>query len=194
MTSPQYISSSSVSRSSRQTFSDHISAIAVKIHRALSSAGRAIPNEYDPETQSIASTIVEGDDRSNFRDREAGYHSFGRGGAGKFRSVSNSNSAVQEFPWPRGRERTPVCRPTQASAPSRFGGRGGAGNFIESPLPEDPSSPMRDREIRRAHAEADRNMARSSGRGGLGNIVTSDSRSCSRSIDPVSSPTSLRLS
>lgn len=116
----------------------------------------------------------------------------------------------------------------------RSTGRGGSGNFSQSPPAADPSYSLRDREILRAHAEADKtafvsphpspplsyfyfsflhpastrlaiflilisNPQRSSGRGGIGNIVhpsyptppSSDpaSRSRSRSIDPVASST-----
>ncbi|KAJ6514616.1 hypothetical protein DFH09DRAFT_1196432 [Mycena vulgaris] len=196
MASPQHPSSSSVPPSSRRTFSDRISAVGAKINRALSNEGRPSQNGYDPDTESITSTIVEGGDRS--RSREQGYHSSGRGGAGNFHSAApNPNTFptgdAQEFPWPRGRERAPVERPPPASPPARSTGRGGSGNFSQSPPAADPSYSLRDKEILRAHAEAERNVIRSSGRGGMGNIVTSDSRSPSRSIDPISSPTSMRV-
>ncbi|KAJ7097092.1 hypothetical protein B0H15DRAFT_824785 [Mycena belliarum] len=201
MTSPQRTSASSASPSSRRTFSDRISAVGAKINRALSSEGRTSQNQhqsgYDPETESITSTIVEGGDRSGSRGRDTSVHSSGRGGAGNFHSLSNSNTGptgeAQEFPWPRGRERAPVARAAPASATSRSTGRGGSGNFNQSPPATDPSHSLRDREILRAHAEAERNVVRSSGRGGMGNIVTPDTRSRSRSIDPISSPTSMRL-
>ncbi|KAJ7486785.1 hypothetical protein FB451DRAFT_1228034 [Mycena latifolia] len=199
MASPQHPSSSSVSPSSRRTFADRLSAVGAKINRALSSEGRPSQNGYDPETESITSTVVEGGDRSTSRARDAGFRSSGRGGAGNFHSVANAANAVpageaQEFPWPRGRERAPVARPPQSSATSRSTGRGGSGNFNQSPPPADPSYSLRDREILRAHAEAERSVIRSSGRGGMGNIVTADpTRSRSRSIDPISSPTSMRL-
>jgi hypothetical protein len=48
----------STSPSSRRTFSDRISSVGAKINRALSSdAGRG---GYNPETESITSTVVEG--------------------------------------------------------------------------------------------------------------------------------------
>lgn len=51
----------STSLSPRRTFSDRISAVGAKINRALSSdAGRPSQNGYNPETESITSTIVEG--------------------------------------------------------------------------------------------------------------------------------------
>ncbi|KAJ7358405.1 hypothetical protein DFH08DRAFT_1075491 [Mycena albidolilacea] len=185
----------STSPSSRRTFSDRISAVGAKINRALSSdAGRG---GYNPETESITSTVVEGQDRSSSRGRN--FQSSGRGGAGNIHSTpAASNGEVQDFPWPRGRERAPVTRaaPTQVV---RSTGRGGSGNFSQSPPAADPSYSLRDREILRAHAEADKTAFRSSGRGGIGNIVhpsyptppSSDpsSRSRSRSIDPVASPT-----
>ncbi|KAJ7122110.1 hypothetical protein C8R44DRAFT_876423 [Mycena epipterygia] len=217
MSSPQRPSSSSVPR---RTFSDRISAVGAKINRALSNEGRA---RYDADAESITSTIVEGQDRSQSRSRDSGYHSSGRGGAGNIRAVSAAQPAngaeQQEFPWPRGRERAPVHRAppaqTQPQAPVapvpavRSTGRGGAGNFSQSPPPTDPSYSLRDREIMRAHAqaEAEKSVVRSSGRGGMGNITrdapaavpvfipTTNAnpapRSRSRSIDPISTPTSL---
>ncbi|KAJ6534357.1 hypothetical protein B0H19DRAFT_1185846 [Mycena capillaripes] len=190
----------SASTSPRRTFSDRISAVGAKINRALSSdAGRPGQNGYDPETQSITSTIVEGTDRSSSRGRN--FHSSGRGGAGNIYSTANSNTVSappgevpQEFPWPRGRERAPVERatPTPAASGVRSTGRGGSGNFSQPPA-ADPSYSLRDREILRAHAEADKNAVRSSGRGGIGNIVTpvapdAAARSRSRSVDPLTSP------
>ncbi|KAF8193982.1 hypothetical protein K438DRAFT_1969272 [Mycena galopus ATCC 62051] len=198
----------SVSTSPRRTFSDRISAVGAKINRALSSdAGRS---GYNAETESITSTIVEGNDRSNSRGRN-NFHSSGRGGAGNIHATPN-NPALnaeppQDFPWPRGRERAPVARAAPPSA-VRSTGRGGSGNFSQSPPAADPSYSLRDREILRAHAEADKTAIRSSGRGGIGNIVTSHTapvptpyaytsdsgaatRSRSRSIDPIGSPASL---
>ncbi|KAJ7921430.1 hypothetical protein B0H13DRAFT_1985409 [Mycena leptocephala] len=197
MASQQQTSSS---QSPRRTFSDRISAVGAKINRALSNdAGRASQHGYDPETESIANTVVEGGDRSTSRDRT--FHSSGRGGAGNIRSTINSNalpptSEAQEFPWPRGRERAPVARANQGTPSARSTGRGGSGNFSQSPPVADPSYSLRDSEILRAHAETERSLSyRSSGRGGIGNIVRPDvdARSRSRSIDPVASPTAIGL-
>ncbi|KAJ7633656.1 hypothetical protein DFH06DRAFT_689987 [Mycena polygramma] len=191
----------SPSTSPRRTFSDRISAVGAKINRALSSdTGRSSQNGYDPETESIASTMVEGTDRSSSRGRN--FQSSGRGGAGNIHATANPNAAAsgppevpQEFPWPRGRERAPVVRATPVSPVVRSTGRGGSGNFSQPP-PTDPSYSLRDREILRAHAEADRAAVRSSGRGGIGNIVTPDgaARSRSRSIDPAAAPPGLGYS
>ncbi|KAK7042694.1 hypothetical protein R3P38DRAFT_2891807 [Favolaschia claudopus] len=141
--------------SRRSTLSERISAVGAKINRALSSdTGRASQAGYDPETESITSTIVEGNDRSSSRGRN--FHSSGRGGAGNIHAgngTSNPNGEVQDFPWPRGRERAPVAR---IAPPVRSTGRGGSGNFSQSPPVADPSYSMRDREIIRAHAEADK--------------------------------------
>ncbi|KAJ7509468.1 hypothetical protein B0H11DRAFT_1959745 [Mycena galericulata] len=193
MASSQQTSSSSVPPQSRRTFSERISAVGAKINRALSSEGRVSQNGYDPETESITSTIVEGSDRSSSRRRDPGYHSSGRGGAGNFHSAAptNSNGDVQEFPWPRGRERAPVPRPSPAAPAVRSTGRGGSGNFSQSPPAADPSYSLRDRELMRAHAEAEKNNFKSSGRGGIGNITQPTPRSRSRSIDPISAPTSM---
>ncbi|KAJ7152754.1 hypothetical protein C8R43DRAFT_1003627, partial [Mycena crocata] len=154
MASPQH----SVSPSARHTFSDRISAVGAKINRALSSEKRRpsqSPARYDPETESIASTIVEGADRSCSRGRDAGFHSSGRGGAGNVHSTSASEAQVQsqEFPWPRGRERVPAFRPegegaqvqtqTQSKPTARSTGRGGSGNFSRSPAPIDQSLSLR---------------------------------------------------
>lgn len=63
-------------------------------------------------------------------------------------------------------------------------GRGGAGN-IRSPS-RDPVSPTRaEREIIAHAAQEDAELAHSSGRGGLGNIIPSRSRSRSRPADAV---------
>ncbi|KAJ7720087.1 hypothetical protein DFH07DRAFT_972731 [Mycena maculata] len=193
MTSPENTSSSSVPPHSRRTFSERISAVGAKINRALSSEGRPSQNGYNAETESIASTVVEGNGRSGSRGRDSGYHSSGRGGAGNFHATpTNANGEVQEFPWPRGRERAPVSQ--QAAPGVRSTGRGGSGNFSQSPPATDLSYSLRDRELMRAHAETEKNAPRSSGRGGIGNIVNPNSRSRSRSTDPVSSPTSMPVS
>ncbi|KAJ7881805.1 hypothetical protein B0H14DRAFT_2704746 [Mycena olivaceomarginata] len=198
----------STSPSSRRTFSDRISSVGAKINRALSTdAGRG---GYNPETESITSTVVEGQGECPLSQ------SSGRGGAGNIHSTPVvSNGEVQDFPWPRGRERAPVARaaPTQVV---RSTGRGGSGNFSQSPPAADPSYSLRDREILRAHAETDKTAFVSPhprpalillflfpappAAAGIGNIVhpsyptppSSDpsSRSRSRSIDPVASPTS----
>jgi len=206
MTTPQR---KSPSPNSRRSFSERISAVGAKINRVLSNEGQGgeRSNEghersttgarHDPETESITSTLVEAD-RSASRSRDPGYYSSGRGGAGNIHPVVDgdrgSDVDVQEFPWPRGRERAPVTRGRVRST-----GRGGYGNFRQPPLPHEFSYSPRELEILRTHAEAERNALRSSGRGGLGNIAIpgasgwdDNPHSRSRSIDPVSSPTSLR--
>ncbi|KAJ7073310.1 hypothetical protein B0H15DRAFT_1027517 [Mycena belliarum] len=183
----------------RRTISDVMSAFGTKISRALSSEGQPVASQkgFDPETESITSTIVEDADRSPSRRRDSGYQSSGRGGVGNFRAVPTTDPAspasdVQEFPWPRGRDRAPVSR---RSTPSRSTGRGGSGNY-RSPPRQDPAQVLREHEVLRTLAEAERTavvrVKISSGRGGYGNM--SDSRSRSRSVDPVSSPTSMHLS
>ncbi|KAJ7154614.1 hypothetical protein C8R46DRAFT_1117906 [Mycena filopes] len=198
---PRQDASVSPSSSSRRTFSERISAVGAKINRAMSKDGGGRPSQpgYDPETESIASTLVDGDDRSRSRSRDI--HSSGRGGAGNFYTNSNGHGyganapGEQEFPWPRGRERAPAREAPVAAPFVRSTGRGGRGNFSQSPPAADPSYSLRDREILRAHAEAEKNgIRRSSGRGGMGNMVSTDAaaRSRSRSIDPVASPTAMR--
>ncbi|KAJ7036925.1 hypothetical protein C8F04DRAFT_457312 [Mycena alexandri] len=192
----------SVSPNSRRSFSKRISAVGAKISGALSNEGQGgerstSGGRHDPETDSIASTLVEAD-RSVSRSRDSGYYSSGRGGAGNIHRIVNADRVsdvdVQEFPWPRGRERAPVSRGHVRST-----GRGGSGNFRQSPSPRELSYSPRELEILRTHAETERNALKSSGRGGAGNIAIPNAsgwdagaRSRSRSIDPVSSPTSLR--
>ncbi|KAF8188908.1 hypothetical protein K438DRAFT_1972091 [Mycena galopus ATCC 62051] len=162
----------SISPSPRRTFSDRILAMGAKINRMLSNDGGK--GGFNAETESITSAIVESTDRSTFRSRN-NFHSSGRGGAGNIHSTASLNlpsntDALQDFPWPRSRERAPIAR---AAPPNvlRSTGRGGAGNFSQSPPAAGPSYSLRDREILRAHAEADKKALRSSGRGGMGNIV-----------------------
>ncbi|KAJ6469911.1 hypothetical protein C8R45DRAFT_426636 [Mycena sanguinolenta] len=171
----------SVSTSPRRTFSDRISAVGARVARALSSDMGRDASGVNAETESMTSTVVEGNDRSTSRGRN-NFHSSGRGGAGNIHRdpvPAPSNSNAEDFPWPRGRERAPVSRlpPAQNTSPSppaktivHSTGRGGSGNFSLSPPAKDPSYSLRDREILRARAEADRGAFRSSGRGGIGNI------------------------
>ncbi|KAJ6573227.1 hypothetical protein B0H10DRAFT_2105565 [Mycena sp. CBHHK59/15] len=163
---------------SRRSFSDRISAVGAKINRALSNDGGP---QNDGDTASLASTLVEGSVRSVSRGRELS-HSSGRGGIGNFHPTSNSISpppaVPDEFPWPRGRERTPAFRPQDQA---RSTGRGGSGNFSHSPQTPSSGNASHEREILRARAEADKNAVRSSGRGGAGNMINP---ARSRSLDP----------
>ncbi|KAJ7775795.1 hypothetical protein B0H14DRAFT_3894423 [Mycena olivaceomarginata] len=111
----------------RRTLSSLISAMHAKINRAMSTDSET-GTHYDPETESIASTVLERADSSSSSSIPAsGYYFSGRGGAGNFRAyppAANSPSA-EDIPWSRGRNRTPVSR----SKPiMRSTGRGGAGN------------------------------------------------------------------
>ncbi|KAJ7168905.1 hypothetical protein C8R46DRAFT_1350392 [Mycena filopes] len=200
MASPQQ-QQQSVSPSSRRSFSQRISAVGAKINRTLSNEGRSEERRMsggrgDPETESIASTLVDGD-RSGSRSRDSGYYSSGRGGAGNIHRIPTPGEVLdadaQEFPWPRGRDRAPARGQTRST------GRGGSGNFRPSSSSRELSYSPRELEILQARAEAERNAVKSSGRGGAGNIIIPNAsgwdagaRSRSRSIDPVSSPTSLR--
>ncbi|KAJ7289354.1 hypothetical protein C8J57DRAFT_430722 [Mycena rebaudengoi] len=185
MASPQKSSPSPPSPTSSRSLSDRISAVGAKINRALSNEGRL---QGGADTESMASTVFPGADRSASRGREA-LHSSGRGGIGNIHATSTERSSppngADEFPWPRGRERAPVFRNGQ---PVRSIGRGGSGNFSPSPSPGGALYfPDRDREIARARAGPDNHSPRSTGRGGMGNIINpvNDSRSRSRSIDPT---------
>jgi Protein of unknown function (DUF3602) len=111
--------------------------------------------------------------------------SSGRGGVGNIRRTSTSRDArpsddgPDDFSPTRGREMTITPKVTHT-------GRGGAGN-IRSPS-RDPVSPTpAEREIIAHAAEGDAELPHSSGRGGLGNIVTPRSRSRSRPADAVHS-------
>ncbi|KAJ7652430.1 hypothetical protein DFH06DRAFT_1418868 [Mycena polygramma] len=150
-----------------------MSAIHTKITRALST-DRGSERRADAETESIASTLVERDDRSpsTSRSPDSTYRSSGRGGAGNFRAYSTAPTSpppsdTQEFPWPRGRPRAPVSRPAPRM---RSTGRGGFGNINPYPPASDPSSSPQARQTLPSRSETD-NGVRSSGRGGIGNIA-----------------------
>ncbi|KAF8191030.1 ABC transporter type 1, transmembrane domain-containing protein [Mycena galopus ATCC 62051] len=108
------------SRDTRQTiFLSRISAVRTKIICALSADGRG-RTQSDPETESIASTLVDRTDRtlSNGRSRNSGYRYTGRGGAGNFRAYPSPSSSPPVQPIPQ--HPKPVMRST---------GRGGSGNI-----------------------------------------------------------------
>ncbi|KAK7038521.1 hypothetical protein R3P38DRAFT_2906356, partial [Favolaschia claudopus] len=146
---------------SRRSLSSRISAVRDK----FTGSGRDAPearvgpeNEtraryYDPETESIASTVVEGLDRSvsSSRSPDSIYRSSGRGGAG---NIQPHSPPIADIPWPRGRDRAPAFNriPPQNM---RSTGRGGVGN-IKSYLPEtnfaerSPSAPPAEIEVMRS--------------------------------------------
>lgn len=109
--------------------------------------------------------------------------SSGRGGAGNIRSTSISRDAhpvdgsdgPDDFSQTRGRELYVLPKITHS-------GRGGAGN-VRSPS-RDAGTPTREERETAAHAaERDAELPHSSGRGGLGNIFGSRSRSRTRPAD-----------
>ncbi|ETW84866.1 hypothetical protein HETIRDRAFT_241999, partial [Heterobasidion irregulare TC 32-1] len=121
-------------------------------------------------------------DRSTSRGRE--FSSSGRGGVGNFRQPSVSRGTVDrtsidgpdDFSPTRGRERNNAFNSTDKVVSV---GRGGAGN-IRSPSRARGEDLSDDRDRIRAIDESNENHAYSSGRGGLGNITVSKSRSRSR--------------
>ncbi|KAH7909278.1 hypothetical protein BJ138DRAFT_1136676 [Hygrophoropsis aurantiaca] len=140
------------------------------------------------------SESLNSDNRSLSRGRDA-FHSSGRGGIGNIRRSSLSRDprpadGPDDFSPARGRE--PAVNPERVFSV----GRGGAGNF-RSPSQDIPSKehPQTasiisehataqadyEAQLRKQHAEA--NQVRSSGRGGMGNI--SGSRSRSRGPSPA---------
>lgn len=135
--------------------------------------------------------------------RGRGLQSSGRGGAGNIRSPSRDIDRVvaspDDFSDTRGRDPIPVRHLGDAVIST---GRGGAGNIRspsrDSPRPETvsiDSSPSRpeergrgyDRDLISAIDTANDTGVHSTGRGGLGNITRPDSKSRSRSRDPVNS-------
>jgi len=123
-------------------------------------------------------------ERSQSRGREA--FSTGRGGLGNIRQGSASRTRPEggpdDFSVSRGREPAPASNGTPTKVYST--GRGGAGN-IRSPS-RDPGSPTAalpvpieesEKEIIRNHMVASQDVPQSTGRGGLGNITGSRSRS-----------------
>ncbi|KAJ7314274.1 hypothetical protein DFH08DRAFT_821627 [Mycena albidolilacea] len=115
------------SLSSLSSLSSLISAMRAKINRAMSTDSET-GTHYDPETDSIASTVPErADSSSSSSIPSSGYYFSGRGGAGNFRAYppAANSPLTEDVPWSRGRNCTPVSR----SKPiMRSTGRGGAGN------------------------------------------------------------------
>lgn len=114
------------------------------------------------------------DDRSQSRGREA-LLSTGRGGFGNIRATSESrdrpSSGPDDFSVTRGRE--PVANPTTIYST----GRGGAGN-LRSPSREGGRVPDKhEREVIEQYTASHGEAPVSHGRGGLGNISGSRSRS-----------------
>ncbi|KAF8188914.1 hypothetical protein K438DRAFT_1972096 [Mycena galopus ATCC 62051] len=181
-TSSQHTSTSTCQR---RTFSNRISAMGAKINRTLSNEGKT--GAFNSETERTTSTTVESADRSTSCSR----NNFVTPPTAAALATSDSPStsgATKDFPLPRRRERAHGARAT--SSVLRSTGRGGSGNFSQRPPATDPSYSLRDREILRAHAEADKTALRSSCRGGIGNIITPhiSTPSASRFISPIASP------
>ncbi|KAJ7035444.1 hypothetical protein C8F04DRAFT_1098460 [Mycena alexandri] len=197
---PRLPSSASGAPNARSMLSGRISALSasLRLHRRQDSEG-AVPGGDDKneeeadeaETESIASTLVEGGDTLSSSSR--GYTS-GRGGIGNFHSdarLARPDEQDQEFPWPRGRPRERI-RGSQST------GRGGYGNITSAPRNREWSYSVQEQEILRAHAEA-RSAAIPVGRGGYGNIaharaLAAEAGMRSQSVDPVATPTSMSFS
>ncbi|KIJ63878.1 hypothetical protein HYDPIDRAFT_112855 [Hydnomerulius pinastri MD-312] len=173
---------------SRRSFSQQMSAIGAKLSRALSTDEDRV-STTETLVNSTSSNSFNSENRSLSRGREA-FHSSGRGGIGNIRRSSQSRDprpidGPDDFSPTRGRE--PAVNPERVFSV----GRGGAGNIRSPSRDVGRDQPQTnsiisenalveaeyEAKIRREHAEA--STARSSGRGGAGNI-TSGSRSRSR--------------
>ncbi|KAJ7064602.1 hypothetical protein C8F01DRAFT_1354058 [Mycena amicta] len=141
--------------------------------------------EGHEDAESMASTLV---------DTSRG-HLSGRGGIGNFHPDQQPQPELeeaQEFPWPRGRQRT--------RGGSHSTGRGGYGNIAasQSHTSSEWTYSSQEQEILRAHAQA-RRIAIPVGRGGYGNISHARSLAAaaaaettrSHSVDPANAPVSM---
>ncbi|KAF7304052.1 hypothetical protein MIND_00636500 [Mycena indigotica] len=115
-------------------------------------------------------------------------HFAGRAGLGNYFNDNAQQQQDEEFPWPRGRQRTRGSHST---------GRGGYGNIAaaQAHSSHEWAYSNQEQEILRAHADA-RRMAIPVGRGGYGNIaharaLAAATATRSQSIDPVTAPTAM---
>ncbi|KAJ7837961.1 hypothetical protein B0H14DRAFT_2790162 [Mycena olivaceomarginata] len=187
---PRPPSRASAAPHARGMLSGRISALSasLRLHRGQDGDDK---NNEEAETESVASTLVEGSDTPSASSR--GYTS-GRGGIGNFHPVAlpaRPDEQDQEIPWPRG-------RPRERTRGSQSTGRGGYGNITSAPRNREWSYSTREQEILRAHAEA-RSAAIPVGRGGYGNIaharaLAAEAGMRSQSVDPVAAPTSMSFS
>ncbi|KAI0319720.1 hypothetical protein OF83DRAFT_1162808 [Amylostereum chailletii] len=121
-------------------------------------------------------------ERSTSRGRE--FHSSGRGGVGNIRQASLSRDRAafdgpDDFSVTRGREPHPAhIQHDTGNAVST--GRGGAGNFRSRSRPRDSVDSTFDRDLIQSIDQANDTGVHSTGRGGIGNIARSKSRSRSR--------------
>ncbi|KAJ7111086.1 hypothetical protein C8R44DRAFT_799894 [Mycena epipterygia] len=192
---PRPPSRTSAASNARGMLSGRISALSasLRLHRGQDGEGAVHDgddkSDEEAETESIASTLVEGGDTPSSR----GYTS-GRGGIGNFHPdalPARPDEQDQEFPWPRG-------RPRERTRGSQSTGRGGYGNITSTPRNREWSYTTQEQEILRAHAEA-RRIAIPVGRGGYGNIaharaLAAEAGMRSQSVDPVVAPTSMSFS
>ncbi|KAJ7710554.1 hypothetical protein B0H17DRAFT_1190269 [Mycena rosella] len=192
---PRPPSRPSAAPNARGMLSGRISALtaSLRLHRGQDGEGTVHDdddrNDEEAETESLASTLVEGGDTPSSR----GYTS-GRRGIGNFHPDALStlpDEQDQEFPWPRG-------RPRERTRGSQSTGRGGYGNITSAPRNREWSYSTQEREILRAHAEA-RSVAIPVGRGGYGNIaharaLAAEAGMRSQSVDPVTAPMSMSFS
>lgn len=119
-------------------------------------------------------------ERSQSRGR--GFESSGRGGLGNIRASSASRDGrpvdgPDDFSVTRGREPLPAS----VTGVYTSSGRGGVGNIHSPSRTHEGSAAGYDAERIRTIDEANETGVHSTGRGGVGNIVRSDSRSQSRS-------------
>nr|GAT56691.1 predicted protein [Mycena chlorophos] len=169
--------SNGAARRTLSVVSGRISALSASLRMARSP---------EPDEERVGS--VESTEPS--RGPAAGYFS-GRAGLGNHHSPAESALDEQEFPWPRGRQRT---------RGSHSVGRGGYGNIAtaHSHTGGDWAYSAHEQEILAAHAEA-RRVAMPIGRGGYGNIAHARALAAeaeaaaarSHSVDPVNAPMSM---
>ncbi|KAF7312883.1 hypothetical protein MKEN_00972700 [Mycena kentingensis (nom. inval.)] len=84
------------------TFGAAISAVGAKLRGVSAGRDRERPGErgYDAETESLASTVVEGVTNANDRSLSRNRHSSGRGGAGNFHANAAAAPPVPAFSAP----------------------------------------------------------------------------------------------
>ncbi|KAF7297471.1 hypothetical protein MIND_00980800 [Mycena indigotica] len=174
----------------RRAFGAAISAMGARL-RGVSvgrdreaASGRGDVDGYNAETESLASTVVEGVTNASVTDRSLsrGRYSSGRGGAGNIYPTVPvppvpTPSTVppfpadpnQEFPWPRGRDRARQPAGSGQGSPQTSQSPTGAGQRSTS-TSVDPAAKIK----------------RSTGRGGAGNFSRSPP-------PPVNEPMAQRL-
>ncbi|KJA14266.1 hypothetical protein HYPSUDRAFT_49329 [Hypholoma sublateritium FD-334 SS-4] len=160
----------------RRSLGDKISALGARLSRTLSHAEES--REEDDQYSIGSPPSYYKNERSTSRGRDA-FQSTGRGGIGNIRQASLSrdarpDSGPDDFSATRGREPHPARAPAAVFST----GRGGAGN-LRSPSrdPAPAAGDAAEQDVIREYTAAHEGAPVSSGRGGIGNITHSRSRS-----------------